>query len=378
MNVQRVQMFVCPMRTPMDTSGLDGLIASARVRPETIVALVGKTDGTGLHDDYGRALADLRLRESVAGPLGITRDAVADRIAIILSGGCFGVTTPHVTVITREWVERSDREAAPTGRLVVGTAHSAPILPEDIGRGGQVDKVAHAVSHAMAEAGIHDPQDVHSVMVKAPSLSLAAIRDAESRGQTVVTQDLSTGDQGAISYSNDGSALGVAVALGEVRREDVTDAAIRRNWNLYSAVAATSSGGEKRRAEVLLMGNSVRSASDIRAGHGILRDIIDITGVKDALRSAGLVFDCCPTIDDQRRIVQVFAKLIVPGTDVVRGNRITLLDDHEAYRSSKAVGSALVAAVTGTTTGFVSGGEQNSHQGPPGGCPVAAVVRVAS
>ena len=35
----------------------------------------------------------------------------------------------------------------------------------------------------------------------------------------------------------------------------------------------------------------------------------------------------------------------------------------------------LVASVTGRTTNYVSGGERNSHQGPPGGSIVAAVVR---
>jgi hypothetical protein len=53
-----------------------------------------------------------------------------------------------------------------------------------------------------------------------------------------------------------------------------------------------------------------------------------------------------------------------------------MLDDPEAYRSAKAVGGTLVASVTGDPRVFVSGGEKNSHQGPPGGNPVAAVVRV--
>jgi cyanuric acid amidohydrolase len=35
----------------------------------------------------------------------------------------------------------------------------------------------------------------------------------------------------------------------------------------------------------------------------------------------------------------------------------------------------LVASVTGRTTNYVSGGERNSHQGPPGGNIVAAIVR---
>jgi hypothetical protein len=35
---------------------------------------------------------------------------------------------------------------------------------------------------------------------------------------------------------------------------------------------------------------------------------------------------------------------------------------------------ALVAAVTGRTAAFISGGERNSHMGAPGGSPIAALV----
>jgi cyanuric acid amidohydrolase len=52
-----------------------------------------------------------------------------------------------------------------------------------------------------------------------------------------------------------------------------------------------------------------------------------------------------------------------------------LLDDHNAYQIGKALGGMLVASVTGRTTNYVSGGERNSHQGPPDGNIVAAVIR---
>jgi cyanuric acid amidohydrolase len=227
----------------------------------------------------------------------------------------------------------------------------------------------------MADADVSDPAEVHAVMVKAPALSQATIREAEERGRTVVTRDLGIGPEGAMCYSNDGSALGVALALGEVPAHALSDEVVRRDWSLYSSVAATSSGGEKRRAEVLLLANRTPTLSTLRVGHALLRDAIDAEGVADALRSAGLGFACRPSDEQRARIVQVFAKYTLPGSDVVRGNRITLLDDHDAYHVAKAIGGALVASVTGTTTAFVSGGERNSHMGPPGANPVAAVVR---
>ncbi|HEX3874120.1 MAG TPA: ring-opening amidohydrolase, partial [Solirubrobacteraceae bacterium] len=96
---------------------------------------------------------------------------------------------------------------------------------------------------------------------------------------------------------------------------------------------------------------------------------------KDALRSAGLEFDCCLTDDDRRKVAQVFAKFVLPGSDVLHGRHLTVLDDHEAHHIAKAVGGTLVVSITGEPMSFISGGERNSHMGPPGGNPVAAVVR---
>jgi cyanuric acid amidohydrolase len=369
-------MRVCSMARPSDTSELEALFDSGTIQAEAVIALVGKTEGTGLHDDSGRELADLRLREALASRLGIHRDDVPNRVSIVLSGGCYGVISPHVTAITREWVEIDEREVPAAPGLVIGRAYSEPILAEDIGRMGQIRKVSVAVRTAMDDAGIVDPVDVHCVMVKGPSLSPASIREAEARGQSVVTHDLSVGVSGAMCYANDGSALGVALALGEVPEAALSDDVVRRDWHLYSAVATTSAGGEKHHAEALVLGNRAPSLSDLRIGHAAIRDPIDAEGVKEALRSAGLTFDCCPSREDQSRIVQVFAKLVVPGADLVRGRRITLRDDLTAYASAKAVGGALVASVTGDPRVMVSGGEQNSHQGPPNGSPVAAVIRM--
>ena len=171
MRVQRANLHVCSMARPSDTSELEALLASGAVKAEAIVALVGKTEGTGLHDDSGRELADLRLRELLAGRLGVHRDEVPDRVSVILSGGCYGVISPHVTAITREWVEIDEENLPRDPALVIGRAFSAPILPEEIGRMGQIHKVADAVRAAVDDTGISNPADVHCVMVKAPSLS---------------------------------------------------------------------------------------------------------------------------------------------------------------------------------------------------------------
>jgi cyanuric acid amidohydrolase len=364
------------MSQPNDTSGLQALADAGKVTAENLVALVGKTEGTGFHDDMGRILADVGLRGWAARLLSVDEAEVAKRVTFVLSGGCPGVITPHIVAVTREWVDVAEGdEGSPEGALVVGIAGSEPILPEEVGRMGMIRKVAAAVKEAMSDAGVEDPASVHLVMVKVPGLTVGSIKDAESRGQTVVTRDLTFGPEGAGSYGNDAAALGVALALGEVPEEKLSDEVVRRDWSLYSSVAMTSSGGEKRHGEVVVFANSPVSRSSLRIGHGAMKDFIDAEGVRDALRSAGLEFECLPTEEDLTRLVHVFAKSVIPGSDRVRGQHITLLDDHDAYQIGKALGGMLVASVTGRTTNYVSGGERNSHQGPPDGNIVAAVIR---
>jgi cyanuric acid amidohydrolase len=374
MKAQQVELFVCPMATPADTTGLQKLVDAGKIRADSLVALVGKTEGTGAHDDWGRVWADVVLREWTGKLLGIPAGDVASHVIFVLSGGCPGVITPHIVAVTREWVEVPDK-AAGEKRLVVGRAGSEPMPPEEVGRMGQIRKVAEATRLAMADAGLTNPIDVHLVMVKVPGLTTASIKDAETRGKSVVSHDLTFGPEGAGVYANDAAALGVAMALGEVPEARLSDEVVRRDWDLYSEVAMTSSGGEKRHGEVVVFGNSNTSQSRLRIGHAVTRDFIDAEGVRNALRSAGLRFDGLPAEADLSRLVHVFAKSVIPGSDQIRGQRITLLDDADAYQIGKALGGMLVASVTGRTTNYVSGGERNSHQGPPGGNIVAAVVR---
>jgi cyanuric acid amidohydrolase len=374
MKAQRVELFVCPMATPADTTGLQKLVDAGKITADTLVALVGKTEGTGAHDDWGRVWADVVLREWTGRLLGIPAGDVASHVIFVLSGGCPGVITPHIVAVTRDWVEVPDQGAGDK-RLVVGRAGSDPMPPEEVGRMGQIRKVAEATRLAMADAGLTDPKDVHLVMVKVPGLTTASIKDAESRGKSVVSHDLTFGPEGAGVYANDAAALGVAMALGEVPEAKLSDDVVRRDWSLYSEVAMTSSGGEKRHGEVVVFGNSSTSQSRLQIGHAVTRDFIDAEGVRNALRSAGLHFNGLPAEADLSRLVHVFAKSVIPGSDQIRGQRITLLDDADAYQIGKALGGMLVASVTGRTTNYVSGGERNSHQGPPGGNIVAAVVR---
>jgi cyanuric acid amidohydrolase len=369
----RVDIHVCQMRAPGDVSEIARLFDEGTVAPDHVVALVGKSEGTGLGKDTGREAADRAIKELLGERLGVRAPEVADRLCIILSGGSPGVITPHVAVVTRTDDEPAGRSSQP--RLVAGLAHSSDILPEEIGRMGQIVKVRHAVESAMADAGVQDPSDVHAVLVKAPSLSPESIADARARGHDTVTHDVSIGPEGAICYSNDASALGVALALGEADDRSVYDAMVRRDYSVFSDVALTSSGGEKTHAEVLLLGNVIGASSTLRIGHRSMRSIIDGSAVQGALESAGIEVENGDTLAASHNLVYALAKMIMPGQGELDGRRITLLEDPVGYHVAKAMGGFLLASTTGRTEVFVSGGEQNSHQGPPDGNPLAVIVR---
>src|SRR5271167_3536948 len=149
------------------------------------------------------------------------------KIPMVWSGGCDGVITPHATIFAR------NAKTGPAGksRLVIGTAMSAEILPEDIGRPAMVEKVAAAVRAAMRDAGIDDPADVHYVQTKTPLLTIDTVREAEQRGQHVACEV-----HDSMGVSNGTTALGIAVALGELKMPRAEQ--ICRDLDLYSSVSS--------------------------------------------------------------------------------------------------------------------------------------------
>ncbi len=372
-----VDLIVCPMSNPSDVSFIEKAFQERDIDPFNVVAVIGKSEGSGLPNDYGRLLADLKVRELLARLRNTTPEAIADEVTIAISGGAPGTIAPHATLLIQKWeeVDVSD-EVVSTGGIVLGRSSTRDILPEHIGRVEQVDAISEAVKLALDEAGVIDVNDVHMVLVKGPALTYDAITRAESSGVDVVTKDPGIGPMGSMCYSNDAMAIGVGVALGEIDRAMVSNASVRSDWNLYSNLALTSSGGEKRKGEVLVVANRKDSGSRFKAGHGITSEFGENDGVKQALKNAGLDFDCCPSNEQKSQIAQVFAKFTLPPSSTTKAGRVTVLEDHEAHHVAKAVGGAIVTSVTGLKMVFISGGEANSHMGPPGGNPVCAIVKI--
>lgn len=356
-------------RHPGDAAAVAALFDSGAMAPGEVVAILGKTEGNGCVNDFTRAYAVEALSQMLAARLGATPAEVQARIALVMSGGTEGGLSPHFLVLGL-------REAAPTDAagpaLAIGTAFTDDLPPEALGRLAQARATAAAVRAAMDQAGIASPGDVHYVQVKCPLLTSARIAAAKARGATVTTEDT----YHSMGLSRGASALGVALALGEVAEAALAEAAIGADWSLHSGRASCSAGIELLRNEVVVLGNSPAWGGDLVIAHDVMQDAIDLPAVQRALRAAGLDpagGQLAPA--EAARLVAVLAKAEPASAGHIRGLRHIMLDDSDinATRHARALVGGVIAAAVGRTDLFVSGGAE--HQGPDGGGPVAVIAR---
>jgi cyanuric acid amidohydrolase len=351
------------LKTVKDTSGLEACIAKGQFTADEVVAVIGKTEGNGGVNDFTRILADEAFRRVLVGR-GTRSETDVARIPMVWSGGCDGVITPHATVFASNGKTGSQSHS----RLAIGTAMSVELQPEDIGRPTMVEKVADAVKAAMRDAGIGDPKDVHYVQTKTPLLTIDAVLDAEKRGHDVACEV-----HDSMGVSNGTTALGIAVALGEIgmpRAEQIC-----KDLDLYSSVASCSSGVELTQAQIVLLGNKPGAGGRYRIGHSVMRDALDMDGIYDAIRDAGLELPARPRAEDLGgRVVNCFMKCEADRRGTLRGRRQIMLDDSDVHhhRHSKAAVGGVAAAAIGDPAVFVS--VDAMHQGPHGGGPVIAIV----
>jgi cyanuric acid amidohydrolase len=352
--MQTVEVIRIPTQGPGDISGLSQLINQKKIVPADIVAVMGKTEGNGCVNDFTREYSTHALAVFLGNKLKAAPSEVEKRIAFVMSGGTEGVLSPHLTVFSR-----SKSKGAPgEKRLAIGIAFTRDFKPEELGRMAQVTETAKAVRAAMQDGGIDLPADVHFVQVKCPLLTTALVADAMKRGKDTVTHDTYE----SMGYSRGASALGVALATGEVKK--IPEKAILRDWSLYSSVASTSAGIELAHNVVIVMGMSTRSSSPYKIAHGVMKDAIDAASISAVMKELGA-----------GEVVNAFVKAEASPDGLVRGLRHTMLNDSDinSTRHARAAVSAVVASVVGNTAVYVSGGAE--HQGPPGGGPVAVIAR---
>jgi cyanuric acid amidohydrolase len=356
----RTDTFRIAMAGPADLTGLTALINAGTLDPRHIVAILVKTEGNGGVNDFTREYSCAAMAAMLAPHLGVTPAEAEHRIAMVVSGGTEGVLSPHATVFARvptpTEVRRDDRK-----RLAIGIAATRDFQPHEIGRAPQIAETTTAVVAAMRHAGIARVDDVHWVQIKCPLLTADRVKASRDAGFEPVTENAYK----SMAYSRGASALGVAVAMGEIAAP-VDDAAVLADWSLCSGVASTSAGIELKNNIVIVLGNSEEANGDSVISHAVMRDAIDASAVIAAM----------PARIDPSRIVNVLAKADPSPDGLVRGWRHTMLDDTDisATRHARAAVGGVIAGVTGCPAVFVSGGAE--HQGPPGGGPVAVISRV--
>jgi cyanuric acid amidohydrolase len=194
------------------------------------------------------------------------------------------------------------------------------------------------------------------------------VQDAEHRGTTVFCEV-----HDSMGVSNGTTGLGIAVALGEIKMPRAEE--VCKNLDLYSSVASCSSGVELTQAQIVLLGNKAGAGGRYRIGHSVMKDALDIDGIYESIRNAGLDLPERARAEDLKgRLVNCFMKCEADRRAKLRGRRQIMLDDSDVHhhRHSKGAVGGVAAAAIGDPAVFVS--VDAMHQGPHGGGPVIAIV----
>jgi cyanuric acid amidohydrolase len=348
---------------PDDVSGLKAAIAAGHIDPNGVMAVLGKTEGNGLVNDFSRGYANLALTLLLRDHLPPER---AEQICIVMSGGTEGAMAPHWVVF-----ERSEGHAdAGRPALAIGRAQTPKLPFEHLGRLRQVDEVAAGVRAAMQSAAVSQPGDVHYVQVKCPLLTAQRVAEADDRGATVAVRETLK----SMGLSRAASALGVAVALGEIERAKLNEPDVGANFALWSSRASASAGIELEHHEIVVLGMSLAWSGPLVIDHALMVDAIDVEPVRDALARLGLSASGQLLAADRHRLVAVLGKAEASHDGRLRGHRHTMLDDSDisSTRHARAFVCGALASLVGHAEIFVSGGAE--HQGPDGGGPVALIV----
>lgn len=356
-----------PMSGPEDVSELKKLVESGEIKPEEIVAVLGKTEGNGCVNDFTRGYATQSFKVYLSSVLDKSMDEIGKTVAFVMSGGTEGVMSPHATIFTKSEVEAEETDEK---SLALSVGFTKEFLPEEMGRMEMVKEVKRVVLELMKETGIEDKDDVHFVQIKTPLLTSDRINDAHSRGKDVAVEDTYK----SMGYTRGASALGVGIALGEIDESAVSNEAILDDFSLYSNIASTSAGVELLNCEIILLGNSKKSVSKYKIGHSVMQDSIDLEAVIESMNDAGLEVDKLPTEDQKKKIVNILAKAEASDDGYVRNRRTTMLTDSDINhtRQARSVVNAVIASIVGDPMVYVSGGAE--HQGPTGGGPIATII----
>jgi cyanuric acid amidohydrolase len=359
----RTQVYRFFSSNPADVSGLAVAIAAGNVHPQRIVAIIGKTEGNGAINDFSRGLAIMALGRLLGPFLDCSAEEIEDRIFLSLSGGTEGVTCPHYLVFTVDETPASSEKKG----LALAVGYTRSFAPEEAGRIPMILETARVVRALQAQLGVNT-DDVHLVQVKG---AIPAV-------PSVLGQSTTREWRCDMAWSRGASALGVALALGEVSADMLDDEMINRDWTQFSTRASVSAKPALQRSEICLVANAAGWSKDFQIAHGIMRDILDVSAIYKVLEDLELRPVCGQLPREQAaRVYGVFAKSDADPRGTVRGRRHTMWTDGDIsdMRYSRCVVSSLLAGILGESAVYVS--TRAEHQGPLGGGPVAIITRAS-
>jgi cyanuric acid amidohydrolase len=289
------------------------------------------TSGNGCVNDFSRTLS-----AHVWEPL------IPESSITVFSGGTEGVLSPHITFIVAD---------PNSSGLIASVGRTRELAPHEIGSAEHAQQVAKTMTEMMAKTGVAE-EDVNLVLIKCPLLTSAKIEAIKAAGKIPVTTDTYK----SMAKSRYASAIGIAIALGELKAEIVWEENLDA-INHWSAKASCSSGAELEDNHILLLASSP-SPGRLGAVSNYMTDAIDAKAILESLNHIKA---------QGGEVVQVFVKAESDPQGKIRGKRHTMNTDSDIHstRHARAAVGGLVAGLTGDTEVYCSGGAEG--QGPPGG-----------
>lgn len=363
-----VDAVLVPSEHAGDVSGLDRLVADGRLRPDDVVAVTGKTEGC-TPGETSRVDADRAIRGFLAEH-GTRTGRQIEQIPMVFTAGAVGILAPQVVVYSRHPGEAAPGNAT---RLAVGTARSARMLPEWTGTSRVIEVTADAVRVAAADAGV-GPAEAEYVIGKAYHVSQDGLTTARAAGHAIPYFD----DDTLFRKTSGSAGLGIGVAVEGLAVPTGDDVGVRLDlWSGRASVSANAwepVGGDGPDTQLILLGNRVGAAGRLRVGHAVISDLLDVDALPRALRRAGLAVGPGPLTPEQRdRVIAVYVKIGPPPNGRLRGRR-QVVENAEYGNQVKAAVAGMFAAWLQDNVMYISGSA--THQGPPGGGTLAAVVDV--
>ena len=336
------------LASPEDTAALEQLIRRWGADRIAKLALLYRVEGE--YEDGSRE----RSRAAVHDLL--SRHGLDRRAEMVTTVGCEGLSTPFGIVLAELGgaAPAAERAASTERRLAIGLARGNPPSELVIDKASFAADVAGLVGTAIKHGGMI-ATDVVTVIVNTPQPSTG---DKAERGRKARAV----------------AALGAGIAIGEIKPDSVTDAALLTRPDLYTPRVQTFAGPTVKQIEVIVLGNRTGIGGHFTACSTVTDDLMDLRPIKRMLVAASMTLDADGELREPERVAALLLKSSVPPGGDIKGRRTMLFAPGlPVEKHVRAAQSGLVAGLLGTSCALNT--YDPVHQCPVGGSAVCALVR---